>query len=276
MCVLGVSLLSAPDKGDGGPTRAELLELLHNCDASCGTSSLVSSQAPSPSPSLLSLAFPAYGKAAASSQQGGGASLAPPTLSMSASNIFRLAGGKVDVAEGIAASCSNLSLSVAPPPLAEEVPRPELLPQRHGLHPEENGDEVNVCSFQSGGGKMAAQDLDGSPTSELPNKMAAQRLERVALSRHGSPTSELPNKMAAQRPDRVALSRHGSPTSELPGDGRPASSSSNSDATVTPGGASQGPSSSCSSPQRSSPVPHREAEQVDQASDSPLQHSTEC
>lgn len=222
------------DKGDGGPTRAELLELLHNCDVSCGTSSLVSSRAPSPSPSLLSLIFPGHSKATPS-QHGG--SLAPPTLSLSASNIFRLAGSSEEAEEGITSSCSHLSLSVAPPLHAGEGHGRELLQQKPGFQAE-NRDELNNLSFQSAGTRAhPAADITEGTLPPLP------------LSRRTSPI-------------------------ELPGDSRPASS--NSDATLTPGGTSQGPSSSCSSPQRCSPVP-LPPKNVDQSEigDSSLQ-LTEC
>ena len=49
-----------PDSSEGGPTKAELLDLLQHCEV-CGSSRLssaVSSRAPSPSPSLMSIIYP--------------------------------------------------------------------------------------------------------------------------------------------------------------------------------------------------------------------------
>ena len=49
------------DNNEGGPTKEELLELLQNCDVSASRmSSAVSSRAPSPSPSLMSIMFPGF------------------------------------------------------------------------------------------------------------------------------------------------------------------------------------------------------------------------
>lgn len=243
MRVLGVpysqplfSLFGLSDKGDGGPTRAELLELLHNCDASCGTSSMASSRAPSPSPSLLSLIFPGYNKAMPTTQQGG--SSVPPTLSLSTSNMFRLAGS----VEGVAASSSRLSLNAVVPPLfTREGLGPDLLQQKPGLEAESHNEESNFVA-----------------SAKVPPAQHTDEMEGTA---------------------GLSMSRRGSPiVVQLGLDSRPASS--NSDATLTPvGGASQGPSSSCSSPQRSSPIllpPPKDVDQSDQISDGSLQQSTEC
>ena len=47
------------DNTEGGPTTRELLDLLQNCDVSASrASSRVSTRAPSPSPSLMSIVFP--------------------------------------------------------------------------------------------------------------------------------------------------------------------------------------------------------------------------
>lgn len=63
-CYAGIKLLLflsyPPDSSEGGPTKAELLNLLQHCEV-CGLSRLssaVSSRAPSPSPSLMSIIYP--------------------------------------------------------------------------------------------------------------------------------------------------------------------------------------------------------------------------
>lgn len=215
------------DKGDGGPTKAELLELLHNCDVSCGTSSMVSSRAPSPSPSLLNLIFPGYNKATPTTQQGG----APvsSTLSLSVSNIFRLAG---DV-DGVTASSSGLSLNVVAPPIfAREGLALDLTQRKPRLQAEIHDEESNLLSH------VASAKVPPADEGAMPG---------------------------------LSMSRHGSPQQQQGLESRPASN--NSDATPTPVGG--GPSSSCSSPQRSSPIllpPPKDVDQFEHITD----ESTEC
>ena len=73
-----VCVCYALDEPEGGPTKAELLELLQHCDVGTTASlvsSAISSRAPSPSPSLMSILYPSL------KQQGGRSSIPASPLS---------------------------------------------------------------------------------------------------------------------------------------------------------------------------------------------------
>lgn len=73
----------------GGPSQAELLEQLQNCEISASrVSSAVSSRAPSPSPSLMSIMFPGM-KPAASSVQAGTPTAVMRNLGGLSTNLFQ-------------------------------------------------------------------------------------------------------------------------------------------------------------------------------------------
>lgn len=88
----------------GGPSQAELLEQLQNCEISASrVTSAVSSRAPSPSPSLMSIMFPGM-KPAASSVQAGTPTAVIRNLGGLSTNLFQ-------PIRRNSASGSNLSLS---------------------------------------------------------------------------------------------------------------------------------------------------------------------
>ena len=93
----------------GGPSQAELLEQLQNCEISASrVSSAVSSRAPSPSPSLMSIMFPGM-KPAPSSVQAGTPTAIIRNLSGLSTNLFQ-------PIRRNSTSGSNLSLSATANP----------------------------------------------------------------------------------------------------------------------------------------------------------------
>ena len=105
-----VYLFHAIDNTEGGPTKVELLELLQNCDLSASrVSSAVSSRAPSPSPSLMSIVFPGF-RPNGGRMSHPGTPINTPSIGRSANNGSTISSIAANVFQPIHVSNSSLSV----------------------------------------------------------------------------------------------------------------------------------------------------------------------
>lgn len=191
MC--GVNIL---ETSGGGPSQEELLEQLQKCDISASrVSSTVSSRAPSPSPSLMSIMYPGL-KAGACAPQAGTPTALLRSLGPPANNLFQ-------PIRRNSASGSNLSLSaiantgsnVTPIqqrsiPLALNIPEERALSRDDPEHGEimqsseieiyetleEDSDLTNVDNHRS------TVLTDGHGGADALDALEKPRLEKVKMS----------------------------------------------------------------------------------------------
>lgn len=155
-----ISFFLAIDNTEGGPTKEELLELLQNCDLSASrVSSAVSSRAPSPSPSLMSIVFPGL------RLNGGRAShpgtpINTPSIGRSTNNASATSSIAANVFQPIHVSNSSLSVgsSIAQSPSVvvqvpedEHVVEPSSEDTTFQVHLEWNQETDNSESIVGGG-----------------------------------------------------------------------------------------------------------------------------
>lgn len=108
------------ESNSGGPSQEELLEQLQKCDISASrVSSTVSSRAPSPSPSLMSIMFPGM-KPGACSVQASTPTALLRSLGTSTANYFQPIQNNSTTGSNLSLSAANTSNSTLPPNIPEE------------------------------------------------------------------------------------------------------------------------------------------------------------
>ena len=119
--IVDVYVESDVDSG-GGPTQKELLGQLQKCDISASRmSSAVSSRAPSPSPSLMSIMYPGF-KPGASAVQAGTPTALLRSLGGMSNNLFQPIRRNSTTGSNLSLSAANSTAATSTLPLALNIP----------------------------------------------------------------------------------------------------------------------------------------------------------